>query len=249
MNSFVILIPSYNVEKWAQKNISSVLEQSYSNYKVFYIDDCSKDKTSLIVEQMLENNLDKDRYKFIKNSFNKGKMENVFEAIRDDFILENDIVIILDGDDWLFDKSVLQKLDSVYGDDEDVWMTAGSYIESVSKAVVTPQIDSNYWRGDVRKKSWQASHLVSFRKKLFTKIKRKHFMKKTGEFFSTTSDQAMVWPMLEMSGEKNFRVVKDTLYVYNRENPLSDDRAFRVDQLQTEAFIRNMKPYQKLDKL
>ena len=74
-------------------------------------------------------------------------------------------------------------------------------------------------------------------------------MKKTGEFFATTSDQAMVWPMLEMAGQNNFKVVKDVLYVYNRENPLSDDRAFRVDQLQTEAYIRNMQPYQKLDKL
>jgi glycosyltransferase involved in cell wall biosynthesis len=249
MNSFVILIPSYNVEKWVQKNITSVLEQDYDNYKVFYIDDCSKDDTGLIVEQKLQRKLDKEHYKFIKNSFNKGKMENVFEAIRDDFILEDDIVVILDGDDWLFDKSVLQKLNSIYSNGEDVWMTAGSYMESVSKAIVTPQINSSYWQGEIRKKSWQASHLVSFRKKLFTKIKRKHFMKKTGEFFSTTSDQAMVWPMLEMSGERNFRVVKDVLYVYNRENPLSDDRAFRIDQLQTEAYVRNIEPYKKLDKL
>ena len=74
-------------------------------------------------------------------------------------------------------------------------------------------------------------------------------MKKTGEYFSTTSAQAMVWPMLEMSGENNFKVVKEVLYVYNRENPLSDDRVFRKDQLQTEEYIRNIKPYCKLETL
>ena len=248
-NSFTILIPSYNVEKWASKNVLSAINQEYKNYKIFYIDDSSTDKTAELVQNHLKQTMNNSQYKFVKNSFNKGKMENVVESVNDSFIPDEDIVIILDGDDWLANEHVLSKLNSLYGNDNNVWMTAGSYVESTTNRVITPKIHSDYWIGNLRKKSWQASHLVSFRKKLFKKIKRKHFMKKTGEYFSTTSDQAMVWPMLEMAGKENFKVVEDVLYVYNRENPLSDDRAFRIDQLQTENLIRNMIPYEKLQDL
>ena len=249
MNNFVVLITSYNVEKWALKNISSVIEQKYNNFKIFYVDDCSTDDTLSIIKNELKRKIDTKRYKLVKNSYNKGKMENVVDSVRDSFILENDIIVILDGDDWLYDNDVLNKLNLAYGNTNKIWMTAGSYVESDTGNIITPKMDVEYWQDNIRKKSWQASHLVSFKKKLFMKIKRKHFMKKTGEYFSTTSDQAMVWPMLEMSGNRNFKVIKESLYVYNRENPLSDDKIFRKDQLNTERYVRKMPPYEKLDNL
>ena len=50
----------------------------------------------------------------------------------------------------------------------------------------------------------------------------KDLMNKQGEFWSTTSDQAAMWPMAEMAGPEHFRALKNVLYVYNRLNPLSD---------------------------
>ena len=57
---------------------------------------------------------------FQKNSFNKGKMENVYEAVHDS--KDNTIIVILDGDDWLANKSVLSYLNNVYSF-YDIWMT------------------------------------------------------------------------------------------------------------------------------
>ena len=245
-NHFTVIIPSYNVEKWAQKNILSVLNQNYDNYNIIYIDDASDDNTHDVVKRLISEHPKSKNTIFIKNSFNRGKMHNVYEAIKQS---RNDtIVVIVDGDDWLVHKNALNTLNRYYSD-TDIWMTAGSYIESDSKRTVTPDMSPNYWIGNIRKKSWQASHLGSFRKALFCKIRKKDFMKKTGEWFTTTSDQAIMWPMLEMAGKEHFRVVKEVLYVYNRFNPLSDDRVFREDQLQTENIIRNLKSYEVLDKL
>lgn len=245
-NHFTILITSYNVESWAEKNISSALKQNYHNYDILLIDDASTDKTFKIVERCCEETSSYcSNIKTIKNSFNKGKMENVYSAM--DVIKDGSIIIILDGDDWLAHENVLSVLNNVY--DENVWMTSGSYVENISKRIVNPKIDDDYWEGVMRHKTWETSHLSTFRKELFLKIKCKHLMKKTGEFFSTTSDQAMMWPILEMSGKKHFRVINEVLYVYNRSNPLSDDRAFRRDQLETERVIRNMKPYEPLETL
>ncbi len=239
-NHFTIFIPSYKCSEWVDKNINSVLEQTYQNFDIVYVDDFSPDDT---YERAVK--YSNDRVKVHKNRFNKGKMCNMYEHITT--MNEDTIVVILDGDDWLYDNSVLQTLNETYTDD--VWMTNGSYVISPSSQVVRPRLYPEYWNGNIRQKSWEFSHLGTFRKKLFSKIKRKHMMTRLGSFWHTTSDQAIMWPMAEMSGPEHHRVINDTLYVYNRQNPLSDDRVNRRDQLNTESMIRSFKPYERLQTL
>jgi hypothetical protein len=167
-------------------------------------------------------------------------------AANDEF-REDTIVVIVDGDDWLFDEHVLSKLNSYYT--EQVWMTNGSYIIVPQNVVVSPKISENYWNGNIRTKSWEFSHLGTFRKKLFDKIKKKDFMNKQGEYFSTTSDQAIMWPLAEMAGPEHSLSLTDVLYCYNRMNPLADDLVNRKDQLDTERDIRGRKPYVRLEVL
>ena len=239
---FTIVIPSYNCRNWVQKNLNSACHQEYDNFDVVYIDDASTDGTTELVREYK----DKDNLEIIINPFNKGKMENLFNVVN--AAKDDTIILILDGDDWLSRADVLKTLNEVYKSD-DVWMTNGSYVIDSTGEVVTPRIDPSYWEGGIRKKSWELSHLGTFRKKLFCKIKRKDLMNKQGEFWSTTSDQAAMWPMAEMAGPEHFRALKNVLYVYNRLNPLSDDRAHRQDQLITEQIIRNKKPYSRLERL
>ena len=235
-NHFTILITSYNCAAWVEKNLGSVHDQEYKNFDVIYIDDNSTDNT--YVEASRFNNL-----KTLKNTFNKGKMQNVCESIK--FMRQDTIVVILDGDDWLYDKLVLSKLNEVYNSGE-VWMTNGSYIVEPTNEIIRPNIKADYWSGNIRQKSWEFSHLGSFRKELFEKIKKKDFMNSRGEYWSTTSDQAIMWPLVEMAGPEHHRCIDAILYVYNRLNPLSDDRVHRQDQLQTEKTIRSLRPYGRL---
>lgn len=245
-NHFTILIPSYNVEPWVRKNLFSVYKQNYKNYDICYIDDCSTDETFKEAEKIFYKEIFNGNEKTLRrNVFNKGKMDNVYNAIK--AFKEDTIVVLLDGDDWLYDHDVLKKLNNIYT--EDVWMTNGSYIVHPIDQIVCPQINTDYWIGNIRKKSWQFSHLGTFRKKLFDKIKRKDFMSKKGEFYHTTSDQAIMWPIAEMSGPEHFIAVNETLYTYNRTNPLADDVVNRKDQLETEQEIRNKKPYERLKNL
>ena len=66
-NHFTVLVPSYNVEKWAHKNVLSVLNQNYDNFDLYYIDDCSTDNTVRVVEEVIKNN--NLNITFEKNSF------------------------------------------------------------------------------------------------------------------------------------------------------------------------------------
>tara|TARA_R110002167_G_scaffold321233_1_gene527099 strand:+ start:1001 stop:1735 length:735 start_codon:yes stop_codon:yes gene_type:complete len=240
-NHFSIIITSYNCEKWVEKNVSSVLEQTYQNYQVYYIDDNSSDDTTKRVLSF-----ESDKITTINNYFSKGKMQNLVEVNK---LLDDDtIAVILDGDDWLYNNDVLDCLNEVY-QNKDIWMTNGSYIIEPTGQVIKPQINDQYWSNNIRKKSWEFSHLGTFKKKLFDKVKKKHFMSPIGQYWATTSDQAIMWPMAEMSGPQNHKVINEILYSYNRLNPLSDDRMNRQDQLLTETLIRKIKPYEKINQI
>ena len=244
---FTIVVPTYNCVSWVSKNLDSICNQEYDEYDIIYIDDASPDGTAQGVKQyLISSPFTKGEFTLTENPFNKGKMENMFHAVRQ--AKDNSIIVVVDGDDWLAHNKVLSVLNKAY-EGTDIWMTNGSYQETPSNHTRAPQIDQYYWDGNIRHKSWEFSHLGTFRKELFCRIKRKDLMNKRGEFWATTSDQAMMWPMAEMCGPDHFCAINEVLYIYNRLNPLSDDRVHRADQLTTEQSIRGSNSYERLTTL
>ena len=62
MNELVsIIMPSYNTAKFISKTIESVLEQTYKNWELLIVDDCSTDNTDEIVSKY-----DDDRIIYLK---------------------------------------------------------------------------------------------------------------------------------------------------------------------------------------
>ena len=52
MNELVsIIMPSYNTAKFISKTIESVLGQTYKNWELLIVDDCSTDNTDEIVSK------------------------------------------------------------------------------------------------------------------------------------------------------------------------------------------------------
>ena len=50
-----ILMPAYNEERYIGEAITSVINQTYQNWELIIIDDCSQDRTSEIIEQYIIN--------------------------------------------------------------------------------------------------------------------------------------------------------------------------------------------------
>ena len=48
-----VVIPLYNVEKYVGECLDSVLAQTFQNFEVIVVDDCSTDSSSAIVESYL----------------------------------------------------------------------------------------------------------------------------------------------------------------------------------------------------
>lgn len=238
-----IIIPSYNNEQVCQINLESVKVQNYSNYHVFYIDDCSTDRTCDLVREFIQEHGLQDRITLIQNTERHGALYNIYHAIH--ACKDEAIILTLDGDDMLANNEVLTVVNYVYAD-PNVWLTYGQFIEFPSQQIGFCAAIPYHIVMQNRFREYQApiSHLRTFYAWLFKKINKEDLMYE-GDFFAMTWDKAMMWPMLEMCGSR-FRFISDILYVYNNANPINDHKVDHALQMRLHRHIKDMKCYQPL---
>ena len=247
-NHFTIVILSYNNESWVEKNINSAIKQDYGNYDIRFINDASSDMTGQRADALFQEFRESrpGQLTIQHNRQNVRALTNLYQAV--DCAKPGSIILALDGDDWLANRYVLQHLNEIYQNPK-VWITAGSYIESVGGKIVRPKVTDDYWEGNIRHKEWTLSHLRTFRKELFMSINKEDMLDSDGDFYKFTWDRVIMYPMVEMAGPNHFHPVKRITYVYNRENPLAVDRVHRADQLRIEAELKQKKPHARLKEL
>ena len=124
-NHFKIIVPFYNVEEWIKVCIRSVKLQDYKDFQCVLIDDISTDSSAEIVEQEIAGD---DRFVLVRNTEKAYALKNIYDAISLSEPHEEDVIVTLDGDDWLANKGVLNKLNDVYIQ-SGCWLTYGSYAE------------------------------------------------------------------------------------------------------------------------
>ena len=109
-NNFIsILITNYNKEKFLNKSLKSVLNQTYSNYEIILFDDSSTDNSIKIIQ----------KYKKIKLIRNKSKKKNSSPLNQINGIIncfqksKGNIICLLDGDDF-FKKTKLLEINKFF---------------------------------------------------------------------------------------------------------------------------------------
>jgi glycosyltransferase involved in cell wall biosynthesis len=241
---FVIVIPSYKNQEWAEKNILSALNQNYSDFRVLFTDDCSPDNTFDVVKKAAENHPNKNKSVIVKNEVRKGALENLYNMIHS--CDDDEIILTLDGDDWLASPEVLNILNSHYSDD--IWMTYGQYQNypdggrGIAQLIPDQVIKNKTYRSH----TWCSSHLRTFYAWLFKEIKKEDLFYE-GRFMAMTWDMAMMFPMLEMSGHRS-RFISDYLYIYNLVNPINDHKVNQKLQQKLDRLVRNMPKYSLLNR-
>lgn len=243
---FVIIITSYNNQQWYLKNITSACNQDYVNFEIIFTDDCSADKTGDLVEAFLEDNPPACKVTLIKNHTRCGALQNIYRTIS--WCKSDDIIVSLDGDDWLADNQVLSHLNTVYTN-KNVWMTHGQF--SMYPGNTTCDWAQKMPLEVVKKNTYRSyknipTHLRTFYVWLFRSIPLKDLLHE-GSFYPVTWDMAFMLPMMELSGG-NHAFIDKILYVYNTGNPLNDFKTNRALQYELERKIRSHKPYQALKK-
>lgn len=112
MTKFSIIIPVYNVEKYLNKCLDSVVKQTYKNYEVIIVCDKCSDNSESIVDEYVK------KYKKITKIYEEhtglSKARNIgVEASSGEYIL------FLDGDDY-FELDLLKTLNEKIKDTPDL---------------------------------------------------------------------------------------------------------------------------------
>ncbi|TYB96326.1 MAG: glycosyltransferase family 2 protein [Kosmotoga sp.] len=97
-----IITPLYNSKKFIADTLESVINQSYTNWEMLIVDDCSTDNGAKIVKKYSQND---NRIKYFKQNINKGPAKTRNKAIK---LANGRYIAFLDSDD-LWKKNKLKK--------------------------------------------------------------------------------------------------------------------------------------------
>ena len=91
MAKVTVLMPTYNVAPWVEEAIQSVLGQTYGDFELLVIDDCSTDDTVAVVRGIRD-----PRIRLVQNERNLGLAENLNRGLS---LVTTEYVARMDGDD------------------------------------------------------------------------------------------------------------------------------------------------------
>ena len=239
---FVIVVCSYNNDQWSENTLTSIFTQEYKNFRVIIVDDCSSDNNCEVIQQCIDKHNFADRVTFVKNEQRRRKLFNLYRVLYE--CDDNEIVLMVDGDDWLIDTQVLSFFNNIYSD-ENIWFTYGQYRNvPASQAIQWGHKEMGYCRPvpkhiqrqqAYRYYSFIYMHPRTFRAWLFKLVKLEDLIADKiegfeGDFYPASNDVAMYFPMVEMA-HTHIKFISDILYIRNL---YSEIVGFKVDRrLQT----------------
>lgn len=250
----VVVTCMYNNEQWVLYNLNSIFMQEYSNFRLIIVDDGSQDKTPEIIGEYIETYNLSDHVTFIANTTRKRKLANLYHVL---YLCDDDeIVVMLDGDDWLAHEKVFQKINQVYTD-EDVWFTYGQYYnvppeEAIKwgyspKGYATEMPKDQQDTHDYRSGPFRFMHLRTFYGWLFKVVKLQDLLSETvigfkGAPFPASNDLAMYYPMIE-TAHYRIRFVSEIVYIRNLFSEIVGFKVDRKIQRASAKEIRKKKHY------
>ena len=155
-----IIIPNFNYEHTIEKCLNSILNQTYKNYEIIFIDDMSTDNSVEIAKKIYEEKLlSNDKFGYLKivqlkqKRYNGGARNEAYLHLSDDV----DYVYYVDSDDWLYDEFALEKINNKLQDYPDVlFVGMASYKNNKLTTCHIPQYKDKYeaikgWSGSCGK--------------------------------------------------------------------------------------------------
>ncbi len=99
-----VCLSALNMEKYIEKNLLSILNQSFQDFEIIIINDKSNDETENIIQRI---QLEDDRIKLISHSKNLGVYRSRIESILNS---KSQFILLMDPDDMYLNENLLQEL-------------------------------------------------------------------------------------------------------------------------------------------
>ena len=129
MAFFTVIIPLYNKESYVENTINSILNQTFTNYEVLIVNDCSTDDSVAKVKPFLS-----EKIKLIAHSENKGLSATRNTGIQN---ANSDYITFLDADD-LWKPTFLETIHQLITDFPEAKIFGTNYEEVYKNKIVVP---------------------------------------------------------------------------------------------------------------
>lgn len=106
-----ICIPVYNTEKYIERAVLSVINQSFQDYEIILVNDFSNDNTEKIIKKLI--NIDQ-RIKYLNNIRNLGVHYSRVKAVLNS---KGKYILFLDPDDMILNRNLFKELFKKYLND------------------------------------------------------------------------------------------------------------------------------------
>ena len=223
----VVVSPMWNAESYIQKCILSVAQQDYSNYQHIIVDDCSEDSSVDVAKKTIQSLHEsiRDNFVLIQNKEKQYAIGNQLHAV-ENYVSEDDIVILLDGDDWLVNNpTIFHYYNDLYAQGYE--FTYGS-MWSIADNI--PLIAQEY-PTEIKKNKSYRSHLFNW-KIPYTHLRTclgKHFQDLDQNKFKVNSywmrsgaDNPLFYELIEKIDSEKIYCNKEIVCNYNDSSPYND---------------------------
>jgi len=221
--NYVVIVTVRNGEKWIARCLESIRRQTVDNWTCVVVDDVSTDRTADIAEEFCKD----PRFSVQRNTERRYQAYNTVQAAREYAEDPEDVVMLIDGDDWLLNDRAFEVIRAAYM--EGAWMTYGCLVESEGAPTRFGFYPRHIAKASrFREHVWCATPPRTFYRFLLDELKDDDFTIE-GKWPAMAGDVCVYTPIMELAAERAVGI-KEPIYVYNVETP---DSEHKIDPYET----------------
>ncbi len=229
---FSILVPVYNVEKYLEQCVESLLNQTYKGeYEIILVDDGSTDSSGLICDEYKKINPDKIKVVHKKNEGLVSARQSGIEIANGDFSL------FVDSDDFV-ETNLLETVNDCIErtNNPDMVIYSFRYYSNgkTTRRKATLSENETTFSAENKKALYEALISTTFITSLWTKALKTEILKTDPTDYSLYYDKNMAEDWFRsihlLTSAKKIVYINEPLYNY-RTNDLSISRSFRPETI------------------
>lgn len=271
----IVIIPSYNNIQIFEDTLRSVFDQNYRHFRIIFVDDCSDShhkynglrEVDAVRSYVLK---EKQNLRTIVVSQHVRQRQGAGRYIGYHMAYDDEIVILLDGDDRMHNDDVMNSISQNYIE-KCIGASYGSYVDMIDNIVQTKiKGTTEFPRNVILNRSYRSHRYISVHlrtafAKLFKTIRLIDLLDNNDKFFHIMTDFAEMLPVHEMMTPdrtkkrtshgrlKYFDVIKSPLCIYNMDNSVTyntsfarrneDENYYKQYRIDASKKLRSLNPY------
>ena len=201
-----IIVPSYNVEKYIEKTIKSILNQTMTNIEIICVNDGSKDATLTILKKMQE----QDERITVIDKENEGIWKARLDGIKN---ATGDFIAFIDADDYIEPRYIEKLYNNIIANNSDIAICGFKRIDEKTNKVLSKEM--KYKEDRIIEKDVNFEEIISINSAVWNKMYKASILKEIKNFKNPPRKlEDVIFILLVYLRTKKISFVNDYLYNY-----------------------------------